>query len=127
MIKKSRLLYSSPKSKSKRPRSFSDIEKLHLQKITNNSFNFSGPADVDAKKADTYAKSEANQALTSETLSNPADVVSLKEPDTECPSLKILETHSLSGITSPIKNKSSTLQILNHNFPGVTFHPEIKC
>ena len=127
MIKKSRLLYSSPKSKSKRHRSFSDIEKLHLQKITNNSFNFSGPADVDAKKADTDAKSEANQALTSETQSNPADVVSLKEPDTECPSFKILETHSLSGITSPIKNKSSTLQILNHNFPGVTFHPEIKC
>ena len=125
MIKKSRILYSPPKSKSKRHKSFSDVEKLHLQKITNNSFNFSGPVEVDAKKAHTDLKSEANQ--TSETQSKPADVVSLKEPDTECPTLKILETHSLSGITSPIKNKSSTLQILNHNFPGVTFHPEIKC
>ena len=123
MIKRSRLLYSAPKSKSKSPKSFSDIEKLKLQKITQNSSNFIWPTDdVDSKKANTVTKSEANQASTSETLSKPVDAI-----HTEDPTLEILEIHSLSGgIKSPTKSKNSTIQILNHNFPGVTFHPEIK-
>ena len=122
MIKKSRLLYSAPKSKSNSTKSFSDIEKPKLQKITQNSSNFICPADdVDAKKADTDKKSEANKASTSETLSQPMDAI-----HTEDPTLEILEIHSLSGIKSPTKSKNSTIQILNHNFPGVTFHPEMK-
>lgn len=122
MIKKSRLLYSAPKFKSKSTKSVSDIEKLKLQKITQNSSNFICPADdVEAKKADTETKSEANQASTSETQSKPVDAI-----HTEDPSLEILEIHSLSGIKSPTKSKNSTIQILNHNFPGVTFHPEVK-
>ena len=119
MIKRSRLLYSAPKSKSKSPKSFSDIEKLKLQKITQNSSNFIWPTDdVDSKKADTVTKSEANQASTSETLSKPMDAIHTEDPT--------LEIHSLSEIKSPTKSKNSTIQILNHNFPGVTFHPEVK-
>ena len=92
IIKRSRLLFSSP-PKSKRPDIHSDIEKLQLQKLIINSFD---PAEDDnAKKAD--LNSEEKQAKASDTQSEPSDV---KEPSTKDP----------------------TLVILNHNFPGITFH-----
>ena len=94
MIRRSRLLFSSPPKF--KPNNVSDLEKLQLQKVTRSSLD---PADEHAKKGDTDSNTEVKQATDSETQSDNSDI---KEPSTS--------------------TKDPTLIILNHNFPGITFN-----